>query len=82
MSITQDDIKIAFDSYIAFRKKAIENKNNPQFKHFAFSDILIEDNIKLKEYIEPIKICIGKYKLRWIQKFITSGNKILVYEKE
>lgn len=82
MNITQDDVKIAFDSYIAFRKKAIENKNNPQFKPFIFNNILIEDNIKIKECLEPKVLSIGKYKLRWIQKFLPSGKQLLIYEKE
>jgi hypothetical protein len=81
MDITKNDVKIAFDSYVAFRKKAIENKNNPQLKHFTFSDILIEDNIKIKEYKEPKVLTIGKYKLRWIQKFLPSGKQLLIYEK-
>lgn len=35
---------------------------------------------KLKVYSEPIKESIGDYKLKWIQMFLPSGVKILVYD--
>jgi len=35
---------------------------------------------RLKLYSEPVQKNIGKYKLVWIQEFLPSGTKIVVYD--
>lgn len=61
-------MKAAYSSYfILLRNKKIEGSG---------------EDPKLKLYSEPVEKIIGKHKLRWIQKFVPSGIKILIYDTD
>jgi len=59
-------MKMAYQSYIGLiRNKKIKGSG---------------EDPRLKLYSEPVENNIGKHKLVWIQKFVPSGTRILVYD--